>query len=277
MSKDSGNADARSVRLYREASWPAGAPAPSTAIARGRGLRSAIEQRLHLSGSTRTVGRVTITANQRVSMRLRHGQPPSVDLRVHWALLEHSNLADEIALAVESGAFSERCAAIMNAAAEGLPDDYSYASSRPRARPDGAWIKLGDVLRAVSRHLPAELPDHDVRITWGRYSAARNKRQRNIRLGSYAPRHRLIRIHPVLDSPWVPTHVLEFVVFHELCHWAAPPLTRATASAQRKHRVHHSDFAYLESLYPEAESAERWISEHVQELLRAAAEKRRYQ
>ncbi len=58
-------------------------------------------------------------------------------------------------------------------------------------------------------------------IRWGK-NVQRRKR-RSIRLGSYHPATRLVRIHSLLDSPNVPTFFLQSIVFHEYLHHVLGP------------------------------------------------------
>lgn len=73
-------------------------------------------------------------------------------------------------------------------------------------------------------------------ILWGR-KIERQKR-RSIRLGSYDPRSRIIRIHPLLDSPRVPTWFIQSIIHHEYLHHVLGP--------RHNHRfhVHEGRFRY---------------------------------
>jgi hypothetical protein len=63
----------------------------------------------------------------------------------------------------------------------------------------------------------------DVLVTWGRRTSQARARK-SIKLGSYSAVERLVRVHPVLDKPWVPRYFVSFIVYHELLHHVVPAL-----------------------------------------------------
>ena len=99
------------------------------------------------------------------------------------------------------------------------------------------------------------------RIGWA--PAGRGRVRRSIRLGSWNPHHRLIRIHPVLDSRDVPSYVLAFIVFHEMLH--AMDRTETERSGRRSH--HGRRFREREAEHTDRQRAESWIQENVHDLL----------
>tara|TARA_B100000029_G_scaffold37474_1_gene35220 strand:- start:429 stop:833 length:405 start_codon:yes stop_codon:yes gene_type:complete len=97
-------------------------------------------------------------------------------------------------------------------------------------------------------------------IGWSRRTKGR--RRRTIRLGSWNADRKLIRIHPVLDDPWVPDYVLRFVIFHEMLH--------AVLGSQERggRRVFHTKaFREQEQAHPDFNRAEGWIHDHLDALL----------
>jgi len=118
-------------------------------------------------------------------------------------------------------------------------------------------------------------------VTWGRRT--RRKRgapRRAIKLGSYASGERLIRIHPVLDKPWVPRYFVAFVVYHEMLHHMIPAArgtTRAwtsnmaSAHGPAARRVlHPPEFLEREREFRKYERALDWERRHIGRLLRAS-------
>ena len=77
-------------------------------------------------------------------------------------------------------------------------------------------------------------------------------------------------LHRVLDQPSVPRHVIEAVVYHELLHADMPPVVRNG----RRH-FHTPEFRRRERLYRHLSKAERWIQEHLPELLAARSPRAR--
>ena len=130
---------------------------------------------------------------------------------------------------------------------------------RPRRtvlRPEGRHVNLEEVLRGLSRtYFRGDL---DCRITWGQ---RRRPGRRSLRLGSYDPGRRLIRIHPALDRSFVPPFVLEAVVFHEALHHVLGIVRR-----NGRNHAHTAAFRSMERAFPEKERAERWLKENLERL-----------
>lgn len=75
-----------------------------------------------------------------------------------------------------------------------------------------------------------------LKILWGR-KIEREKR-RSIRLGSYDPRSRIIRIHPLLDSARVPGWFVQSIIHHEYLHHVLG------ARHNRRFHLHEARFRY---------------------------------
>jgi hypothetical protein len=104
-------------------------------------------------------------------------------------------------------------------------------------------------------------PDLDIRITW---SHNRKKPgRRNIRLGSYSARTKLIRINPILDQTFVPSFVLDDIVFHEILHHYL-----GFDRKNGRSRVHHGVFKKLEKEFQHHQAAKVWIKENLSRLLK---------
>lgn len=118
-------------------------------------------------------------------------------------------------------------------------------------------------LRAIvddlaERHLGGRV---DVKITWGKRVQPK-RRQRSLQLGTYLPDEQLIRIHPVLDQPWVPSFFVEAVVFHEMLHHDMP----AVVKSGRRH-YHTNAFKRRERSFEYHSAAEQWEKENLWRLL----------
>lgn len=105
----------------------------------------------------------------------------------------------------------------------------------------------------------------DVLVTWGRRtSCARGKGRRTIKLGSYSAVERLIRVHPVLDKPWVPRYFVAYIVYHELLHHVLPEVR-----VGRRTILHPPEFLQREREFRYYERAVAWEHKHIDRLLRA--------
>lgn len=104
------------------------------------------------------------------------------------------------------------------------------------------------------------------RITWGRRGRSRSRK--GLRLGSYDPETRVVRVHTVLDQEAVPAWFVRFVLKHEILH-AVIEAHRDAAGRW----VHHSRaFRRREASWPEYEPAVAWEERNVRRLIRSARE-----
>lgn len=102
----------------------------------------------------------------------------------------------------------------------------------------------------------------DAHITWGRRPSTRRRRRVSIRLGAYSAGDKLIRIHPVLDQPWVPAFFVAFIVYHEMLHHVIPAPIR-----HGKQCFHTAEFRSYERAYPDYAKAIRWEERNIHRLL----------
>jgi len=126
------------------------------------------------------------------------------------------------------------------------------------------WEGRHHDLRAIAddlarRHFGGDV---DVRVTWGKRVQPK-RRQRSLQLGTYLPEERLIRIHPVLDQPWVPGFFVESVVFHEMLHHDMPAVVRNG----RRH-YHTRAFRTRERSFEYHSAAQTWQKDNLWRLLR---------
>ncbi len=99
------------------------------------------------------------------------------------------------------------------------------------------------------------------KITWGKSAARRSYEQ--LQMGSYSSSRRLITIHPSLDQKWVPRHVVEATIFHEMCH-AMIPVKKINGRKQ----IHPLVFKKLEARYPHLQKVQKWEEKNLGSLLR---------
>lgn len=101
-------------------------------------------------------------------------------------------------------------------------------------------------------------------LEWGPRRASRSRG--GLRLGSWDPATNRVRIHPVLDSPTVPTWFVRTVLVHELLHAALPPLRDAAG----RWRPHHPEFRRREAEWPDHQRARAWERTNLGALVRRA-------
>lgn len=130
---------------------------------------------------------------------------------------------------------------------------------RFRLRTRGVHHDLAVTFRALER-LYFEHPV-DCAITWGTAPRTRLPR-RSIKLGSYAPESRLIRIHPALDQAHVPPWFVGWIVYHEMLHHQ-----HGIQQAGGRRRIHPPAFLEDERRYVHFERARRWERENIHGLL----------
>ncbi|MFO8057176.1 MAG: hypothetical protein R6V10_07780 [bacterium] len=127
-------------------------------------------------------------------------------------------------------------------------------SRKPRIKNGGLFKKLDRMLKDVMKKY--DLHVRGIKITWGRRSTVRGNH--SIKFGSYSHHHRLITIHPALDSPEVPDYFVEYIIYHELLHAVFPPLP---GSGNRRD-IHSAQFKRYEKKFDNYEEAlrfEQWF------------------
>jgi hypothetical protein len=113
----------------------------------------------------------------------------------------------------------------------------------------GHHFNLDQELRTIRDQY---FPGLEATIRWGKDSGPRRRKRRSIRMGSWDEEKKLIRIHPALDQEWVPVDYLHYLIYHELCHAVAKPVT-----SRRGNRIHHAEFHAMEQQYPEIDRMKR--------------------
>ncbi|MBA3961111.1 MAG: hypothetical protein H0X40_04310 [Chthoniobacterales bacterium] len=114
--------------------------------------------------------------------------------------------------------------------------------------------------RMNARHFRGRLRGY--KVVWGRKRRQRPKEY--FIFGTIQEEDRVIRIHPLLDQPFVPGWFLEYVLYHEMLHSMVP---EETDSAGRR-RVHTAEFNRREKAFPRYRRARRWEEENLARFLR---------
>lgn len=212
-----------------------------------------------------------LTDNQRTILSVRSGRLGNrapFELRIHHSFIQApAEVLEAVAVFVESKRGSDRAREALVLIREHFSAHRTAARRRRLVlRPEGVAFDLREVLADLNeRYFEGRL---SVGITWGKSNTAaascRRRRTSTLQLGSYSYEDRLIRVHRVLDDPEVPRYVVEAVVYHELLHADMPP----EVVNGRRH-FHTPEFRRRERLYRNLTRAERWIGEHMPDLLRA--------
>jgi predicted metal-dependent hydrolase len=211
-----------------------------------------------------------LTDNRKIILSVRSGRVGNrapLELRIHRSFTQApEDVLQAVATFVESKRGSDRAREALAVIREHFSAHRVNARSRRyRLQPEGTALDLREVRDDLNeRYFEGRLT---AEITWGPASGThrcRGRKTSSLQLGSYSYEDRLIRIHRVLDDPGVPRFVVEAVVYHELLHADMPPEVRGG-----KRYFHTPEFRRRERLYRNLGRAERWLGEHLSELLRA--------
>ncbi|MDH5525936.1 MAG: hypothetical protein OEY97_01345 [Nitrospirota bacterium] len=204
---------------------------------------------------------VILTRNRRRWVSVRR-EPRAIRVRAHEAL----SAAPAEVLAALARFVTEGCRKSGRRVRDHLSRHLPAATAAIRPvplRPRGQHHDLTTLLAQAAHHLPGtmDLPP----VTWG---PRRKPGLSQVRLGSYDPKRRLIRVNPVLDQASVPDYVIRHVLYHELIHHllAASPLPG---------EAHHgARFRTLESRCPDRRATRDWQRRELSGLLKRAHQTR---
>src|SRR2546423_4459662 len=118
-------------------------------------------------------------------------------------------------------------------------------------RHEGRYFDLREIFETVNdRHFRGRLRRY--KVMWGR---RRRERPREYFIfGSIQEEDRVIRIHPLLDQPFVPRWFLEYVLYHEMLHSVVPD----ERDAAGRRRIHTEEFYRREKAFPRYRRARQW-------------------
>ncbi|MBL8859958.1 MAG: hypothetical protein JNL28_15730 [Planctomycetes bacterium] len=199
----------------------------------------------------------------------RRGSPSALEVRLHSMFSSAPpGVHRAVASWIRSGSRAPRaCAALdewIATTLESIPVTARVAHGAGR----GEHHDLDSLARGlIEREFAGAFDQADAKlpaITWGRRGPSRTRS--SLRLGSFDPDPRLVRIHPVLDQAGVPAWFVRFVLFHELLHAVHPP-----ERGSDNRWVHHGrKFRRAERAYVDFERAVEWEKRHLKALIRAA-------
>jgi hypothetical protein len=122
----------------------------------------------------------------------------------------------------------------------------------------GQYVDLDAIYQHLNRQYFNDRVQAD--IVWMRMSLQRKRI--SIRFGVYDRQQKLIRIHRLLDQPFVPHFFVESVVFHEMLHQLIPAIR-----VQGRWLNHPPAFHRAEREYPYYQQARQWERENLCRLL----------
>lgn len=254
------------------------------------GTLQRVRERLgdHLADGGEALGRLILTDNRSTVLSSRPGEGGGLDVRLHWSFAEAPDAVLAAVARVVAGprrgaAYRQARKVVRAWTAEhrgdrghgGPPAELAPAVApppRPAAAPGQARGRVHD-LDAIRdevnhRHFGGRL---EVVIAWarsGRPRAGRGRRRRaTLKLGSWSPQDRTVRIHPVLDHESVPRLVVASVVHHEMLHADLEPVEVVGG----RRRLHTPEFRRRERQFDGYEEARRWIDRNLDALVRRRA------
>jgi hypothetical protein len=222
---------------------------------------AAVLLRLSLEARIGEAVHLTVTDNLQTMISVRRRPDGAHALRVH-----HMFLGADAATVKLLARYVERRDARTSrelgrfiAAHRHLLDTRVRRTLPPILRTRGRWYDLGEIFADLDRQ---HFGGVRARITWG--MVRRGRRRRSLKLGSYSVEDRLIRIHPVLDQPFVPRFFVEWIVFHEMLHDVV-----GVAEENGRRSYHPPEFRERERAFEHYERARAWERQHLDLLLRS--------
>ena len=128
-------------------------------------------------------------------------------------------------------------------------------------RHEGRYFDLREIFDRVNdRHFRGRLRGY--KVMWGHRRRRRPKEY--FIFGTIQEEDRVIRIHPLLDQPFVPRWFLEYILYHEMLHSVVPEETDGGG----RRRVHTAEFYRREKSFPRYRRARQWEDENLARFLR---------
>lgn len=114
-------------------------------------------------------------------------------------------------------------------------------------------------LQKIYNHLSASYFDAplNLQITW--YGSEMKRFRSQVNLGLYSDALKLIKVHRLLDMEGIPGYVVDFIVYHEMLHYVAPP----AIDDKGRSIIHTDEFRSLERRFKEYHLAEKWLKDNI--------------
>lgn len=142
---------------------------------------------------------------------------------------------------------------------ENLPKlDYSHQINPAKLEVQGRHYHLKELYDALNgEYFAGQLQLH---ITW--FGEKKQKSRTRITFGLYHDLLRLIKINRLLDDPFFPEYLVQYVIFHEMLHHTCPSYIDASGKKQ----IHSPEFRSCEKHFRYYLQAQKWICEHQADL-----------
>lgn len=131
--------------------------------------------------------------------------------------------------------------------------DYSHELDLDKLHTKGHVYNLQKIFDALNQEYFSN--QLKLYITWfGKHTLkARNR----LTFGLYHDPLKLIKINRILDTPSIPSYLIEYVIYHEMVHHVCPSYYENGI-----HRVHTREFKERELKFKHFHLAQKWLDEH---------------
>jgi hypothetical protein len=224
------------------------------------GARQALERRLSTAHHRPVLLSVTDNRRHMISHSVRGG---ILQARIHHMFLDAPGPVQEALIRYVVRGERDASAIVSRFIDE---NGYRIRAIRPVVTPLTTQGKTHDLL-ALFRMLNEKYFGNqvDALVTWGKRSTQpRTQPRRSIKLGSYSAVERLIRVHPVLDKPWVPRYFISYILYHEMLHHVIP-----ASQGSGRRMLHPPIFLEREGVFRDYERSLAWEKAHIGRLLRS--------
>ncbi len=248
--------DPRHIQV--EIPFPAGTPQ----IFVHEGARQLLERRLSIAAMKPAMLSVTDNCRSMISFSVRQGV---LQARLHHMFLDAPPLVRRALVSYVARGDREASSVVGRFIEQNGHRIRAWRPFQQPLRTQGDHHDLLSVFATLNRRYFGGTVE--ALLTWGRVGRRTDPGtpvvRRSIKLGSYSAVERLIRVHPVLDRPWVPRYFVSYIVYHEMLHHVIPAVE--TGSRRLLHPAH---FVEREQMFRDYDRALAWERAHIHRLLR---------
>lgn len=145
----------------------------------------------------------------------------------------------------------------------GKIDRISKRKKNTEIKTEGKFYNLQPLFEGINIKYFNGTLNH-LKITWAQQKSHTRKRISSLNFGSFSYVENLIRIHPVLDSSFVPKYFIEYIIYHEMLHSIISP----TVSGSGYMCYHNKIFREKEKEFKNYTKAESWQKNNLKHLLK---------